>query len=139
MSELPSERLGYTDITLCIISCEVTTSVSQLGPSFGRNSKISVSDREAHIKALACHIQDRYLDHFDLGVPIQWMVATIVGECFSRGHIIHERYSLEDVPRGPFTSETQFYSLIEALIQHAETFTTIASLFCRTCSSPGAI
>lgn len=77
MSELPSERLWYTDITLCIISCEVTTSVSQLGPSFGRNSKISVSDREAHIKALACHIQDRYLDHFDLGVPIQWMVATI--------------------------------------------------------------
>ena len=62
-----------------------------------------------------------------------------VGECFSRGHILHERYSLEDVPRGPFTSETQFYSLIKALIQHAETFTTIASLFCRTCSSPGAI
>lgn len=219
MSELPSEKLGYTDITLCIINCEVTTSVSQLGPSFGRNSKISVSDREAHIKALACHIQDRYLDHFDLGVPIQWMVQQSVtnlesstetndvgipyilmskatgfplqrvwkstksgqteisaeikskvlfqlgsiafklsqlrfdcigslfehdgivqvGECFSRGHILHERYSLEDVPRGPFTSETQFYSLIEALIQHAETFTTIASLFCRTCSSPGAI
>ncbi|KAE8330986.1 C6 transcription factor [Aspergillus sergii] len=77
MSELPSERLGYTDITLCIINCEIATSVSQLGPSFGRNSKISISDREAHIKALACHIQDRYLDHFDLGVPIQWMVATI--------------------------------------------------------------
>ncbi|PIG85218.1 hypothetical protein AARAC_006684 [Aspergillus arachidicola] len=77
MSELPSEKLGYTDITLCIINCEIATSVSQLGPSFGRNSKISISDREAHIKALACHIQDRYLDHFDLGVPIQWMVATI--------------------------------------------------------------
>ncbi|KAB8278747.1 RNase H domain-containing protein [Aspergillus minisclerotigenes] len=45
-----------------------------------------------------------------------------VGECLSRGHILHERYSLEDIPRGPFTSETQFYdSLIEALIQHAET------------------
>ncbi|KAB8215591.1 fungal-specific transcription factor domain-containing protein [Aspergillus novoparasiticus] len=77
MSELPSEKLGYTDITLCIINCEVATSVSQLGPFFGRNSKVSISDREAHIKALACHIQDRYLDHFDLGVPIQWMVATI--------------------------------------------------------------
>ncbi|KAB8278748.1 C6 transcription factor [Aspergillus minisclerotigenes] len=77
MSELPSEKLGYTDITLCIINCEIATSVSQLGPSFGRNSKISISDREAHIKALACHIQDRYLDHFDLGVPILWTGATI--------------------------------------------------------------
>lgn len=38
-----------------------------------------------------------------------------------RGHILHERYSLEDVPRGPFTSETQFYeSLVKAFLQHAE-------------------
>ncbi|KAE8335815.1 hypothetical protein BDV24DRAFT_155726 [Aspergillus arachidicola] len=45
-----------------------------------------------------------------------------VGECLSRGHILHERYSLDDVPRGPFSSETQCYdSLIEVLIQHAET------------------
>ncbi|KAB8264394.1 hypothetical protein BDV32DRAFT_135311 [Aspergillus pseudonomiae] len=36
-------------------------------------------------------------------------------------HIFHERYSLEDVPRGPFSSETRFYdSLVDALIQHAE-------------------
>ena len=42
-------------------------------------------------------------------------------ECLSWGHILHERYSLEDIPRGPFASETQFYSsLIEAFIQHAE-------------------
>ncbi|OGM46113.1 hypothetical protein ABOM_005710 [Aspergillus bombycis] len=77
MAELPSEKIGYTDITLCIINCEIAASVSQLGPSFGRNSKISISDREAHIKALACRLQDRYMGHFDLGVPIQWMVATI--------------------------------------------------------------
>ncbi|KNG91613.1 hypothetical protein ANOM_000267 [Aspergillus nomiae NRRL 13137] len=77
MTELPSERMGYTDITLCIINCQIAASVSQLGPSFGRDSKISISDREAHVKALASRLQDHYLDHFDLGVPIQWMVATI--------------------------------------------------------------
>ncbi|KAE8330985.1 hypothetical protein BDV39DRAFT_212421 [Aspergillus sergii] len=44
-----------------------------------------------------------------------------VGESLSRDHILHERYSLDNVPRGPFSSETQFYdSLIEVLIQHAE-------------------
>ncbi|KAE8140077.1 C6 transcription factor [Aspergillus pseudotamarii] len=77
MTELPPENTGYTDITLCIINCEIATSVSQLGPLFGQNSNISICDREAHVKALASRLQDRYMDHFDLGVPIQWMVATI--------------------------------------------------------------
>lgn len=44
-----------------------------------------------------------------------------LGECMSRGHILHERYSLEDLPRGPFTTESEFYnSLITAMVQHAE-------------------
>ncbi|KAE8375352.1 C6 transcription factor [Aspergillus bertholletiae] len=76
MIELPPEKMGYTDITLCILNCEIATSVSQLGPS-SRSLDISISDREAYIKNLASRLQDRYLDHFDLGSPIQWMVATI--------------------------------------------------------------
>ncbi|KAJ5108556.1 hypothetical protein N7456_005231 [Penicillium angulare] len=44
-----------------------------------------------------------------------------VNECLSRGHMLHERYSLE-ISRGPFTSEAEFYdSLISALFEHAET------------------
>ncbi|OQD97018.1 hypothetical protein PENSOL_c013G09829 [Penicillium solitum] len=39
----------------------------------------------------------------------------------SRGHILHERYSLDDLPRGTFTTESEFYdSLITAMVQHAE-------------------
>lgn len=34
--------------------------------------------------------------------------------------MLHERYAL-DVPRGPFTSEAEFYdSLVSALLEHAE-------------------
>ncbi|GFG00835.1 aminoglycoside phosphotransferase [Aspergillus udagawae] len=44
-----------------------------------------------------------------------------IKECLSRGHMLHERYSLE-IPRGPFTSEAEFYdSLISAFLEHAET------------------
>ncbi|PWY93957.1 hypothetical protein BO94DRAFT_315554 [Aspergillus sclerotioniger CBS 115572] len=44
-----------------------------------------------------------------------------VGECLSCGHILHDRHSLEDVTRGPFTTETPFFdSLIAALKEHAE-------------------
>ncbi|KAJ5373057.1 Aminoglycoside phosphotransferase [Penicillium concentricum] len=44
-----------------------------------------------------------------------------IGECMSRGHILHERYSLDELPRGPFTTESEFYnSLRGAMTQHAE-------------------
>ena len=43
-----------------------------------------------------------------------------IKECLSRGHMLHERYSLE-VPRGPFASEAEFYdSLVSAFSEHAE-------------------
>ncbi|KAI5306985.1 hypothetical protein KEM56_005904 [Ascosphaera pollenicola] len=44
-----------------------------------------------------------------------------IGECLSRGHVCHQRSELREIPRGPFTSETEFYdSLIQAFIQHGE-------------------
>ncbi|OQE25873.1 hypothetical protein PENFLA_c008G05109 [Penicillium flavigenum] len=44
-----------------------------------------------------------------------------LGECMSRGHILHERYSLEELPRGPFATESEFYSsLTTAMVHHAE-------------------
>ncbi|PWY77745.1 hypothetical protein BO83DRAFT_406829 [Aspergillus eucalypticola CBS 122712] len=40
-----------------------------------------------------------------------------VEECLSRGHILHDRYSLEGVARGPFISEEHY---IEPTCKHAE-------------------
>lgn len=31
-----------------------------------------------------------------------------LGECMSRRHILHERYSLDGLPRGPFTIKSAF-------------------------------
>ncbi|KAJ6151673.1 hypothetical protein N7470_006801 [Penicillium chermesinum] len=43
-----------------------------------------------------------------------------IKECLSRGHMMHERFSLS-IPRGPFTSKDEFYdSLISAFSEHAE-------------------
>ncbi|KAL5361091.1 hypothetical protein BJX96DRAFT_165647 [Aspergillus floccosus] len=45
-----------------------------------------------------------------------------VEECLSRGHVVDQRCTLEEVPRGPFTCATSFYdSLVSAFVQHAET------------------
>lgn len=44
-----------------------------------------------------------------------------IKKCLSRGHVEHDRYILEEIPRGPFTSETDFYnSLVSAFSEHAE-------------------
>ena len=44
-----------------------------------------------------------------------------IEESLSRGHVEHDRYILEEIPRGPFTSETNFYDgLISAFSEHAE-------------------
>jgi len=41
--------------------------------------------------------------------------------CLSRGLILDERHTLEDVPRGPFSSEKAYYDAqISAFIQHAK-------------------
>lgn len=47
--------------------------------------------------------------------------AFTLGECLSRGHNLHERHSLDDIYRGPFATESDFYkSLIAAFAQHAK-------------------
>jgi hypothetical protein len=44
-----------------------------------------------------------------------------IGECMSRGHVLHQRYSLDEILRGPFATESEFYnSLTTATTHHAE-------------------
>lgn len=39
----------------------------------------------------------------------------------SRGHILHERYSLDELPRGPFATKSEFFdSLTTVMKEHAE-------------------
>ncbi|KAJ5782536.1 Aminoglycoside phosphotransferase [Penicillium paradoxum] len=44
-----------------------------------------------------------------------------LGERMSRGHVLRQRYSLDEIPRGPFATESDFYnSLTTAMVNHAE-------------------
>lgn len=45
----------------------------------------------------------------------------VLKECLSRGHALHGRHVLDLTPRGPFTSEAEFYdSLVSSFNEHAE-------------------
>ncbi|KAF7592527.1 hypothetical protein BBP40_012751 [Aspergillus hancockii] len=75
--EPPPEKISYTDITLCIVQCEVIMNKYRLDSSTARERKIFV-------ESLGKRLQDRYLNHFDLDIPIHWVVAVIARLTLSR-------------------------------------------------------
>ena len=90
-------------------------------PGFGK------PELAAHLKAKVLHqlgAMSYKLSHLrfnQIGSLFEQDGIFRVEQSLSRGHILHDRHSLEDVPRGPFASEEQFFdSLIAALYQHAE-------------------
>lgn len=44
-----------------------------------------------------------------------------VGECLSPGHVLQDRETIEDIPRGPFYNEADYYSSLAAALRlHVE-------------------
>ncbi|GFF89456.1 hypothetical protein IFM47457_09794 [Aspergillus lentulus] len=85
-------------------------------PELAEHKKVKVLSQLGAITQKLLHVRlDRIGSLFEEGGAFE------VKECLARGHVLHQRYTLEDVPRGPFSSETQFYdSLVTAFTQHAE-------------------
>ncbi|KAE8151146.1 fungal-specific transcription factor domain-containing protein [Aspergillus avenaceus] len=77
MTDLPPEKTGFTDVTICILSAEVLTNLYWNRRSLLDDGKMTSERQESRVKALAERLHERYLDHFDLENPIHWMVATI--------------------------------------------------------------
>ncbi|PYI00285.1 hypothetical protein BO78DRAFT_330435 [Aspergillus sclerotiicarbonarius CBS 121057] len=76
LSELPPERIGSTDITLAIVQCEI---ISKLyWPNRSHDANDPMGDRETIVTAVANRLEDRYLKHLNMDVPIEWVYAMIV-------------------------------------------------------------
>jgi hypothetical protein len=83
--ELPPQKKGFTDITLCIISCFMINDVHLSTRPLG--SVPSMEGRENRIKSVGETIHERFLKHFNLGIPIHWVFATIARLYLSRAWI----------------------------------------------------
>lgn len=75
LTELPREKVGCTDITLCIVQCERFANL--YWPNKFIEAKLSRGDQEKLVKSLATRLENQYLKHLDLDIPVQWMHATI--------------------------------------------------------------
>ncbi|KAJ5212972.1 hypothetical protein N7449_000141 [Penicillium cf. viridicatum] len=75
MIELPPDKKGFTDITLCIITCFMIKEVYLSSQPL--NSVTSLEDREDRIRSVGKTLHEQYLNYFDLRIPIHWVAATI--------------------------------------------------------------
>ncbi|KAJ6084888.1 hypothetical protein N7499_004517 [Penicillium canescens] len=99
MLKLPPEKKGFTDITLCIITCFMIKEV-YLSPQ-PLNSVTSLEDREGQIKSVGKTLHEQYLNYFDLRIPIHWVSATITRLHLSKSWVSVHSQSLPSDPGEP--------------------------------------
>ncbi|PLB51145.1 hypothetical protein P170DRAFT_161050 [Aspergillus steynii IBT 23096] len=90
LTELPSPQAGFTDITLCIIQYEIMAHISWTDKSFGSGSNQShLQSERSSLPELAASLEERYLQKFDLRIPIQWVTAVIFRLTLSKASLVN--------------------------------------------------
>lgn len=87
--EAPKERIGFTDMTLTLVRCEILISHRKLVQI--SDPAVSVSTQQAILESRLLAVDEcrqaldnRYVQHCDLGIPIQWVTATIARVALAR-------------------------------------------------------
>jgi hypothetical protein len=123
MEESPEEREGCTDMTFCLIRCEITSALRRAnyvcpGAQWrAPNSLPSIDRCERMIKIISERCEQRYIRHCDMNVPIQWCSATVARLILAKlWLIVHHPMTRKD--RGNVslaTRESLFLTAIEVL------------------------
>ncbi|PGH17921.1 hypothetical protein AJ79_00820 [Helicocarpus griseus UAMH5409] len=88
--ETPEEREGCTDLTFTLIRCEVTVTAKRLNyiapsPACPKaDFSLSIEQREKLVEDLNKRLEDRYVQHCNMTVPILWTCATVSRLAVSR-------------------------------------------------------
>ncbi|KAL2826185.1 fungal-specific transcription factor domain-containing protein [Aspergillus pseudoustus] len=94
MDSPPAPREGFTDITLCILHCEMMANVRWAAKlphlSSDQSPHLSPTNDEQveHLSAFADRVEDRYLRRLNLDIPIQWLTAVIARLMLSHAWLV---------------------------------------------------
>ncbi|KAL3478776.1 fungal-specific transcription factor domain-containing protein [Aspergillus californicus] len=80
MKEEPSEQVGYTNMSLFLTLCELQSAFRRVAftcpiPSGGGTGHQPGACANV-VQTINKRVEERYLKHFDLSDPIQWLIAT---------------------------------------------------------------
>ncbi|RAK99089.1 Zn(II)2Cys6 transcription factor [Aspergillus ibericus CBS 121593] len=83
MQEPPQEHVGWTEMTFCLIRCDIAVAVRRVSYACP-NGRFAAAARHIDpdncarlIRSINDRIEDRYIKHCDMNIPIQWVCATI--------------------------------------------------------------
>ncbi|KAK3725919.1 hypothetical protein LTR37_000067 [Vermiconidia calcicola] len=85
MKEFPLERQGCTDMSFCLIRFEVANTFRRInyvppGPPRACQenlANVTLEDKEKWITECHQRLEERYLKHCDMSVPLFWVTATV--------------------------------------------------------------
>jgi hypothetical protein len=83
MQEPPEERVGFTEMTFSLVRCEITAAlkrVSSMCPTdlpHPENTQRPPDSCAKLIQEVNKRIEERYIRHCDMNVPVQWVCATV--------------------------------------------------------------
>ncbi|CAG8070668.1 unnamed protein product [Penicillium salamii] len=86
-----TERIGFTEMTFCLIRCEINIRSRQIcgnsRPSLTPR-RPSIEETEKNLNEINSYLEKDYLKFCDLNVPIQWTAATITRIALARSWLI---------------------------------------------------
>ncbi|KAE8419303.1 fungal-specific transcription factor domain-containing protein [Aspergillus pseudocaelatus] len=81
----PEERNEFTEMTFCLIRCEMTAlcrrSFLNAHPAPGSSEGYTahlLDERLRQLEQIRTHLHDRYLQYCDISIPAQWVTATVI-------------------------------------------------------------
>lgn len=84
MTEFPETRTGFTEMTFSLIRCEVTSIFRRINyippnpkPCFEKFVSATFEDKKRWVAECHQRLEERYLQHCDMSVPLFWVTATI--------------------------------------------------------------
>jgi hypothetical protein len=120
----PEERDGCTDMTFCLIRCEITGALRRAnyvcpGSKFRMGEEApSINLCERMIQIINDRVEERYIKKCDMNIPIQWVAATVGRLILAKlWLIVHHPMTRKDrvVQVSQTTRESLFLTAIEVL------------------------
>jgi hypothetical protein len=77
-AEAPTERTTSSDMTFCLLRCEMTIAVRKLHyhDPLGKGPALSALQKRQMVEATERHWHERYIDQCDITKPVDWVSAT---------------------------------------------------------------
>lgn len=118
-TEPPEERTEFTEMTFCLVRCEMTVAHCRLPDIASAKGHVKLS-LEEHLYELAkarVQLQKKYLRYCDVSVPLQWVTATVVRLVFARLWLVahFSRWMSKEIALSSSMREQLFLTAIEVV------------------------